>query len=490
MAKVRKGATIVLKLDELFLWIRKQNQPKNKSKNNTTIENNNGHINNGNNKNTNPRFKIVNRPLDFNKLPPCRAKIIYMGIPKFLKAKKIIFGVQLYPPYFGLSKRIYKSINTRKILGKIPNKEFKVPIGSIWFITEKDIKGIMLRNTPRRMSKGATHMTKHLASPNINNSSHSQNHIKHLNLRSSSKSPKFIDEKNDNNDNKNNEMFSENNNKSNDRNNIQKHFRRRSSFSMSCHYKNLSSLDNITDLESLFWEDKHLPSDYNLHSQSDPKERRFKLDRWLYPIFLDFHDTQTTEIVKDRCQWELTQWIRDESEGVRTPLLRQFYDYMVSLSDNLDAIFLANSTNKYVNNEIDNDNDNKELDNGYNNSDSEDEVKEYLDRERIKKQQDKKQFELWELDEINFEFEMMTRIMELTECVEDTIEAKFVLDVIDALDNDVFLAAPVLQCIMKFLGNDIKFMCSLYDNCSDKNARDKIINVYNNNDNRLLLIVW
>eukprot|EP01084_Bolivina_argentea_P084342 152563_1 len=84
----------------------------------------------------------------------------------------------------------------------------------------------------------------------------------------------------------------------------------------------------------------------------------------------------------------------------------------------------------------------------------------------------------------------MTRIMELTECVEDTIEAKFVLDVIDALDNDVFLAAPVLQCIMKFLGNDIKFMCSLYDNCSDKNARDKIINVYNNNDNRLLLIVW
>ncbi len=27
-------------------------------------------------------------------------------------------------------------------------------------------------------------------------------------------------------------------------------------------------------------------------------------------------------------------------------------------------------------------------------------------------------------------------------------------------------------------------------NCSDKNARDKIINVYSNDDNRLLLIVW
>ena len=102
----------------------------------------------------NPRFKIVNRPSDFAKLPPCRAKIVYMGIPKFLKQKKLIFGVQLYPPYFGLSQRVYKSLNTRKILGKIAGKEFKAPIGSIWFITENDIKGIMLRNSPRRINKG------------------------------------------------------------------------------------------------------------------------------------------------------------------------------------------------------------------------------------------------------------------------------------------------------------------------------------------------
>lgn len=162
MAKVRKGTTIVLKLDELNLWIRKQNLNNIK-----TISNgNNGHAKNGkkgNNQNkeqhssinsNNPRFKIVNRPLDFNKLPPCRAKIIYMGIPKFLKQKKLIFGVQLYPPYFGLSQRVYKSKNTRKILGKIPGKEFKAPFASIWFITENDIKGVMLKNTPRRMSKG------------------------------------------------------------------------------------------------------------------------------------------------------------------------------------------------------------------------------------------------------------------------------------------------------------------------------------------------
>eukprot|EP01083_Nonionella_stella_P139369 425022_1 len=31
-----------------------------------------------------------------------------------------------------------------------------------------------------------------------------------------------------------------------------------------------------------------------------------------------------------RCQlWELTQWIRDESEGVHTPTLRELYDYMI-----------------------------------------------------------------------------------------------------------------------------------------------------------------
>ena len=90
MAKIRKGTTVVLKLDDLFLWIRKQKQHKNRV---------NDDIQNNDKNNKKDRFKIVNRPCDFNKLPPCRAKIIYMGIPKFLKTKRVIFGVQLYPPY-------------------------------------------------------------------------------------------------------------------------------------------------------------------------------------------------------------------------------------------------------------------------------------------------------------------------------------------------------------------------------------------------------
>eukprot|EP01084_Bolivina_argentea_P103560 185482_1 len=153
MAKIRKGATVVLKLDELYLWIRKINiekkqkqEKKKKNINNTSNgHHKNGHINNR--IKNNPRFKIVNRPLDFNKLPPCRGKIIYMGIPKFLKQKKIVFGIQLYPPYFGLTQKLYKSVHTRKVLGKLSSKEFKVPPASIWFITENDIKGVMLRNT-------------------------------------------------------------------------------------------------------------------------------------------------------------------------------------------------------------------------------------------------------------------------------------------------------------------------------------------------------
>ena len=66
--------------------------------------------------------------------------------------------------------------------------------------------------------------------------------------------------------------------------------------------------------------------------------------------------------------------------------------------------------------------------------------------------------ELWQIDELNFQFEMMVRIKELTECVEDALEAKFVLNVVEALDNDLFFASPVLQAIIKYIGNDIKFM--------------------------------
>ena len=155
----------------------------------------------------------------------------------------------------------------------------------------------------------------------------------------------------------------------------------------------------------------------------------------------------------DRCHWELTQWIRDEAEGVRTPMLRKFYDYMISLSDNLDAILL--NTSHTHSNTTKND-------------------------------------ELWQLDAINYEFEMMTRIKELTECVEDALEAEFVLNVIDALHNDVFTASPILQCIIKYIGNDIRFMIELSQSCSDESVCIRILQTverYNQSDS-LLPIVW
>lgn len=140
----------MLRLDELHLWIRKENREKAKKQ----VNGKSHQDESSQRQQCASRFKIVNRPLDFNKLPPCRAKIMYMGIPKFLKQRKIVFGVQLYPPYFGLSQRVYKSVNTRKVLGKIPIKDMRAPTASIWFITEKDIKGVMLKAIPRQMSKG------------------------------------------------------------------------------------------------------------------------------------------------------------------------------------------------------------------------------------------------------------------------------------------------------------------------------------------------
>ena len=77
MAKVRKGATIVLRLDELNLWIRRENRENQHGKEHGKLDDNQQ-----SSRRALSRFKIVNRPLDFNKLPPCRAKIVYMGIPK------------------------------------------------------------------------------------------------------------------------------------------------------------------------------------------------------------------------------------------------------------------------------------------------------------------------------------------------------------------------------------------------------------------------
>ena len=173
--------------------------------------------------------------------------------------------------------------------------------------------------------EGATQMTNHMGSPQIANSNASE-HLNHLNMRSSSRSPKFDDEEkedsmngNGNGDRNGNRNRNGNKNgngngvQSNGRNSLQSHFRRKSSFSMSCHYRNIDSLQNISNLDSMLWEDENLPSDYSLgkrkkltnsgiirNMEQDPKERRFKLDRWLYPIFLDFHDETTTEIIQGK----------------------------------------------------------------------------------------------------------------------------------------------------------------------------------------------
>ena len=160
-------------------------------------------------------------------------------------------------------------------------------------------------------------MTNHLESPNIVDSNGSQ-HLKHLNMKSS-RSSSHDDEV------KESDAESVHSNASTGSTTMNghghqshhhgigrtEHFRRKSSYSAACHYHNIESVANLSNLDSLFWEDRHLPSDYSLGKRSkvttsgivrrmeeDPKERRFKLDRWLYPIFLDFHEHQTTEIVK------------------------------------------------------------------------------------------------------------------------------------------------------------------------------------------------
>ena len=107
---------------------------------------------------------------------------------------------------------------------------------------------------------------------------------------------------------------------------------------------------------------------------------------------------------------------------------------MISLSENLDAVFLTTA-------------------------------KQHLDDHHSADEH--RERELWEMDELNFEFEMMVRIKELTESVEDAVEAQFVLDVLDALEHDVFFASPVLQSVLKYIGNDIRFMGELRKSCPD-----------------------
>ena len=148
-------------------------------------------------------------------------------------------------------------------------------------------------------------------------------------MRSSSRSPKFDDEKKENNMNGHGHGHGHGHGmdplslKNNGKTSLHLHFRRKSSFSMSCHYRNIDSLQNMSNLDSMLWEDDNLPSDYSLgktkkltnsgiirNMEQDPKERRFKLDRWLYPIFLDFHDETTTEIVKGKIYYLYTNCIQ------------------------------------------------------------------------------------------------------------------------------------------------------------------------------------
>lgn len=146
-------------------------------------------------------------------------------------------------------------------------------------------------------------MTNHMGSPNIFGSNASQ-HANHLNMKSS-RSSSHDDEM------KEADPIVANGTLNGSTNHKAHHFRRKSSYSAACHYRNIESIANVSNLDTMFWNDQNLPSDYSLGKRSqvttsgiirrmeeDPKERRFKLDRWLYPIFLDFHDHQTTEIVK------------------------------------------------------------------------------------------------------------------------------------------------------------------------------------------------
>ena len=178
---------------------------------------------------------------------------------------------------------------------------------------------------------------------------------------------------------------------------------------------------------------------------------------------------------------------------------------MISLSDNLDAIFLSSSQKYKIGTQS------KNLDEFSDSSDDssdneslaeesmDEEQKEYLRAERARKEEKARrkleatrEKELWELDELNFQFETMTRIKELTECVEDALEAKFVLQVIDALDNDVFFASPILQCIIKYNGNDIKFMCVLRESCKDMDKCEQILRSMERytEENSPLPVVW
>ena len=197
----------------------------------------------------------------------------------------------------------------------------------------------------------------------------------------------------------------------------------------------------------------------------------------------------------DRCQWELAQWIRDEAEGVRTPILRQFYDYMISLSENLDAVFLSTSNHNEMEQSSNTKCSTTTPSNHHHETKGMNEMKvssqnaQNAENHTIHMSADR---ELWELDETNFEFEMMVRIKELTECVEDAVEAQFVLDVLDALDDDLFFASPVIQSILKFIGNDIRFMSQLRSSCADKVKCIKILQSMEryNRSGSLLPMVW
>ena len=104
-------------MDDLFIWMRKQKQNSDKAERQRARIGGRARTRDKvASKNKVEPFKIVNRPFDYKHLPPCRAKIVWMGHPKFMKRKKLIFGVQLYPPYFGQSSNVLKKKFSKQVL--------------------------------------------------------------------------------------------------------------------------------------------------------------------------------------------------------------------------------------------------------------------------------------------------------------------------------------------------------------------------------------
>ena len=123
-----------------------------------------------------------------------------------------------------------------------------------------------------------------------------------------------------------------------------------SSISMACHFKNISSIANL-DVNNILQETDDDYRDFyetaaslrnrasQLSNESPEKTRKFKLHHWLRPIFLDPEDTETIELVVDRCQYELIEWLRTEIFNARNQISKDFLQTMIGMAENLHSGF-------------------------------------------------------------------------------------------------------------------------------------------------------